>query len=1182
MYFKRVDIHGFKSFAEPVSIEFHDGITCIVGPNGSGKSNISDAIRWVLGEQSPKMLRGGKMEEVIFSGTANRKSRGMAEVTLVIDNTKNILPIDYSEVAITRRMYRSGESEYLINKVPCRLKDIRELIMDTGIGVEGYSIIGQGKIADIVSNKPESRRQIFEEAAGIVKYRSKKAESERKLESSKANLDRVNDIIGEIESRIDSLREESEKAKEYLELRERYKKVEVNIILKNVESLELKNEYIKDDLLELSGYIDTYKQEKDNIDKQITEKRARIEELDRLSNEARDKLMSCNDTISTLKGENELRKEKLSTLVKEQERLSNELSLLAQKKQKEGQNANELRNSKGEIEKELNSLTQKLEEKNKELDSVNEVVQDVFKIIEDNKNRVYEQHSFIAGKKSEINSLNSLKDTLEKRKGSILEEKELSATEEVSLRDKYQKALNDKELIETKLKNIVRNKQEESAKYNEYLSRQNAFIKELEETKIAIGQAYARQKTIEEMETSYEGYNQAVQFLMKKNIPGLHGVVADLIQVPLGYETAIETALGPALQNIVCNDEKNAQDAIELLKQNKAGRLTFLPLSRIKPYMSNISDSISEMPGFIGLATDCIKFDNKYSNIMGYLLGRVVIVDKLSNAVALSKNASGVFRFVTLDGEIINSGGAITGGAYRNKTSGLLERKSKARRLEYEIQKLKQSQNNISKDLEYISVKLTEIKERIESLDREYRDSEIELFNCENVLKGLSAGMTELEEAKSKWDKEIANIDKEGISADDMIEKLQLAVEEAELKIKESEDVIKESIKEHEELIAKQEALKEEITQIRIQVNSTKNNKDNIEQTLRMIESYISEYEKDIKIRHEQLESLKSQELDLRQSEGGFSERLEELEKQKSEAEALLAGTQEEKSSISSFLEEIQSKKESVENMLLNYQSSKHELELKLAKNETQVDSYKEKLWEDFEISYLQAMEFKDNKLSMSSMTRESREIRARIKELGDVNVGAIKEYESVKERYDFLSEQREDLLEAIDSLVKIIDDMDSIIKRNFKDSFDKIMINFEEAFRALFGGGSAELRLEDPTNPLETGIEIVAQPPGKKLQNINLMSGGEKTLTAIALMFAILKAKPTPFCILDEVEASLDDANIDRFVRYLKSFKDIQFALVTHQKATMEYADVLYGVTMPEQGVSKVISLKLGDEFDL
>jgi chromosome segregation protein len=1182
LYFKRIDIHGFKSFAEPVSIEFHDGITCIVGPNGSGKSNISDAIRWVLGEQSPKMLRGGKMEEVIFSGTANRKSRGMAEVTLVIDNTKNILPIDYSEVAITRRMYRSGESEYLINKVPCRLKDIRELIMDTGIGVEGYSIIGQGKIADIVSNKPESRRQIFEEAAGIVKYRSKKAESERKLESSKVNLDRVNDIIAEIESRIDTLKEESEKAKEYLDLRERYKKIEVNIILKNVESLELKNEYIKDDLLELSGYIDTYKQEKENIDKQIIEKRARIEELDRLSNEARDKLISCNDTISSLKGENELRKEKLSTLVKEQERLNDELSSLAQKKEKEEGNVKELSETKEEIEKELKDLTQKLEEKNEELNSINEVTNDVFKVIEDNKNRVYEQHSFIAGKKSEINSLNSLKDTLDKRKDSILSEKELSITEEVGLKDKFQIASQDKELIESKLMQIAKNKQEKSTEYNDCLNRQNTLIKELEKTKIAIGQAYARQKTIEEMESSYEGYNQGVQFIMKKNLQGLHGVVADLIQVPLGYETAIETALGPAMQNIVCNDEKDAQDAIRMLKENRAGRLTFLPLSRIKPYAPNMKDSISEMSGFKGLATDCIKFDNKYRNIMEYLLGRVVIVDNLSNAIALSKKASGVFRFVTLDGEIINSGGAITGGAYRNKISGLLERKSEAKRLEQEIRKLQESKNNINKDLQYTIGKLAEIKDYIENLDREYRNSEIELFNCENMLKSLSSGMSEIEGAKSKWDKEIENIDKEGISADDMIERLQSVVDDAELKIKESEDIIKKSIKEHEELIAKQESLKEEITQIRIEVNSTKNNKENIEQTLRMIESYISEYENDIKIRYEQLNTLKSQEADLRQREDGFSEKLSKLEKEKLEAEDFIEGIQKERNSISTYLEEVQSKKESAENLLLNYQSSKHELELKLAKNETQVDSYKEKLWEDFEISYLQAMEFKDNKLSMSFMTRESREIRARIKELGDVNVGAIKEYENVKERYDFLTEQRSDLLEAIDSLVKIIDDMDSIIKRNFKESFDKIMINFEEAFRALFGGGSAELRLEDPSNPLETGIEIVAQPPGKKLQNINLMSGGEKTLTAIALMFAILKAKPTPFCILDEVEASLDDANIDRFVRYLKSFEDIQFTLVTHQKATMEYADVLYGVTMPEQGVSRVISLKLGDEIDL
>jgi len=637
LYFKRIDIQGFKSFAEPVSIEFHEGITCIVGPNGSGKSNIADAIRWVLGEQSPKMLRGGKMEEVIFAGTANRKSRGMAEVTLTIDNTSEFLPIDYSEVAITRRMYRSGESGYFINKVPCRLRDIRELIMDTGIGVDGYSIIGQGRIADILSDKPEGRREIFEEAAGIVKYRSKKEESERKLEASQSNLDRVNDIVGEIESRIDGLREDSVKAKEYLELRERYKKVEVNITLKNVENLELKNEYIKDDISELINHIEESRVQKESIDADIAENRTRNEELETLSNTGRDRLLALVEEINTLSNQNQLRQEKLSAMEKDRGRLQSELESFTQRREKEEGNAAEFAVTLEKIQKEYESLKLAEEEKGKEVARLESEMAKTQLLIDSSKDKIYEFFSKMSEKRGEINSLSSLKETLTKRKEQVNSESEDQDTAGINLQEEYRKALASRDEVVEILKQQEQESLQLKSTYSNAVTREKLVAHDLGERKVSVGQLAARLKMIGEMENAYEGYNEAVKFIMRSELEGLHGVVADLIHVPKGFERAVETALGAALQNIVCRDDRDAQGAIRLLKSNRVGRLTFLPLSSIRSSATSSSHQFRNEAGFKGLGVDCVEFDSKYKRVMDYLLSRVVIVEKLEDAVRMSK-----------------------------------------------------------------------------------------------------------------------------------------------------------------------------------------------------------------------------------------------------------------------------------------------------------------------------------------------------------------------------------------------------------------------------------------------------------------------------------------------------------------------------------------------------------------
>jgi len=1182
VYFKKLELQGFKSFAEPVTIEFNQGITCIVGPNGSGKSNISDAIRWVLGEQSPKTLRGGKMEDVIFAGTANRKSRGMAEVTLTIDNSDHSLAIDYNEVAITRRMYRSGESEYLINKVPCRLKDIRELIMDTGIGVDGYSIIGQGKIAEIVSGKPESRREMFEEAAGIVKYRTKKSEAERKLVTAKGNVDRVNDIITEIQSRIDTLKEDSIKAKEYLELRERYKAIEINVVLKNIENIELKNEYIKDEIAELTYQIESYREEKEAIDKEVEDSRKRSEELELLGGETQQKLFDCIEEINSLASKGQLDQEKLQTIEKDRARLQEEKALLEEKKAKELTNREELTKNRDAIADELEAYTQDLEEKAADLEELARANSAAMAKLEEARNRIYELYSLVSNKNSEINSLKNINASLERRKEQLEAEGQQSAEAEQALAAALQEAGGF--VAEAKA-----NKEKTAAELTELrralqqaLLREKELAGKLEEVKLSMGQASARQRVIQEMEAAHEGYNYGVRFLMKSGIPGIHGVVGELIDVPKGLEVAVETALGAGVQNIVCRDDATAQAGVKALKEHKAGRLTFLPLSSIRPSLPNYENRIRSLAGFKGFGTECVSYDSKYEKAIQFLLGRVIIVDRLSNAVAMSKQVSG-FRFVTLEGDVINTGGSITGGASRNTTAGLLERKGEAKRLEENLQKLAAEKETLLKEKADLTQKAVNMSGESEGLEGRLREAEVALMTAENRMTLLKAQMEDALGSRSKQERELSGIAEEETNAAALIASLEAEVAAAKEESAAAEEQVAICTAEGEASKKALDEKSEALTNARLRAQGLKGDLAGIDSLLSRIDETIQ----DLTLQQEAKEftyiSLAEEKRSILEGSGGALQRLEERRKERVSLEYQARQAQEERLGILNILREAEEKKNNMDAQLLDFQNKKMTAEIQLGKNETTLENYKERLWEDFEVSYVQAMEFRKKDFVMGTAVKESRDIKARMKALGEVNVGAIKEYETVSERYEFLTAQREDLQVAMDALVQIINEMDRNIKKAFKDSFDQICLNFEKTFESLFGGGTAALHLEDENNPLECGIEIVAQPPGKKLQNMNLLSGGEKTMTAIALMFAILKARPTPFCILDEVEAALDEMNIERFAAYLqKDFREIQFALVTHQKRTMEYADVLYGVTMPERGISKVISLKLGDEFEL
>lgn len=1182
MYFKRLEMHGFKSFAEPVVIEFHQGVTAIVGPNGSGKSNISDAIRWVLGEQSPKALRGGRMEEVIFAGTASRKSRGMAEVTLVIDNAAGILDIDYNEVAITRRMYRSGESEYLINNNHCRLKDIRELIMDTGIGVDGYSLIGQGKIADIVSNKPESRREIFEEAAGVVLYKSKKAEAERKLASTSGNLERVNDIIAEIESRIDGLREDSAKAKEYLALKERYRDLEINITLKNIDSIAAKNAAYQNDIQQLAGQIQTLTAAKEEAGRQAEEDRLRSENLEKLGNQARDRLMETVEEINRLTSQSRLNEERLSRIDQDQKRLRDEISTLSEKLEKEEKNRGELETSKAEIQARHEEAGDQLQERILRHSGLSAEASELTEMIDNGREQVYRLHNQAASKRSEAKSYESILDALEKRKQEIVSEAaaaERSSADQSAQLEETRTQMAAAASQRARLQDEIHELQQEQAGLS---AKQKELSLAIEELKLAGGQKAARKKTIEEMEHNYEGYNFAVKYIMRTGFSGIRGVVAELMEVPKGYEAAVETALGAQMQNIVCDTDAAAKAAIQSLKQNRAGRLTFLPVASVKGGKARLEPSLTSDPGYRGLASDCVSFRPEYQNIFEYLLGRVAVVDTMDTAIRLSKKAGSGIRFVTLDGEIINASGAITGGKYRNKTANLLERRSEIAALEQEIDDLRAGVLDKAEESRKTAARLEDLRQILAAREEELRGAELRKASLGSTLSALQEAVDSSAAGSQRFERELHANDREINDARRMIAELTAQADAAEAAVKTEEQKVEEAMGLYEDKKAVLEEASEGITAMRISVRDWESKRSNMETLLSRIRESIEDYSFQIETKRQQQNRLAEEKNSLVFGSDDARETTAALMEEKQEAESYIQRITEERAGLQEKISAMTARQQESLSALNSCQDQKYQLEIRAARNDTQLDTLKERLWEDFEISYVQALEFAREDFVMSSSVKESREIRNRIRELGDVNVGAIKEYESVSQRYSFLTEQRRDITTAMDELRSIISDMDQTIKRRFKENFDQVAEAFEDIFRELFGGGHAQLSMEDEDNPLESGIDIIAQPPGKKLQNINLMSGGEKTMTAIALMFAVLKVKPTPFCILDEVEAALDDANIDRFAKYLRKFENIQFALVTHQKATMEHADVLYGVTMPEQGISKVLSLRLGDDFEL
>ena len=1181
MYLKRLEMYGFKSFADKTVLEFMPGITTVIGPNGSGKSNISDCIRWILGEQSIKSLRGAKSEDIIFAGTQNRKSLGFAEGSLVIDNTDGKLPIEYTEVTVTRKIYRSGESGYFINKTPCRLKDILELFMDTGIGKDGYSIIGQGKIDEILSNKSEDRRKIFEEAAGILKYRTRKEESEKKLEQTKVNLLRINDIVSEIESSIGPLKTQSEKARKFLDLREELKGIEVGLFLYNIEDYKNKIAELKEnlDIFETQKVKEEEKNnnlqlEKEEIKRKIDELLEQIEKAQNLGFESEKRKEQLNSEIGIANERISNNKENDVRYDKEIEELIQKNKDLEEEKQSKIDKKENLLNNKEKFDKELKEKEAELEKYSKTLSEKALEIEGKKHIVESNIDKKYDLIGIINTEKANF-------DNIEKREKTLKSEKQDTISELDKVRTQKEEIAKTFYEIQKNRNEVVKSIEEMNSKKIESTEKINSFETRINNLQNEYRMKESRYKFLVETEREKEGYTRSVKLLLEgieKNPnlkKGVNGVLANLISVDSKYETAIEMALGASIQNIVTDTEEEAKKLVNYLRENKLGRASFLPITSVKGTKISKLDK-NGVNGVIGIASDLVEVNNKYDGILQNLLGRTVIVENIDSAVSLAKKNNYSFKIVTLEGDVINPSGAISGGSVQKKTVSLLGRGKEIKALEKELKDIKTNIEEIQKEEEDYKLEISEVLEKFESEQKKLQEIEIiyatenqkqeniklEILKQEAKLEKLKEDLAELEKEKEDCaqkqkttQEEMEKIEAENSSLNIIIEEftntnkdnqkyiddlnfditnLKISVssfDESETSIDEMVERINNDITNNNTSIENKKKLKNEIIQL---------NKE-LEEKIISVNAQISELEKEVSSSSEEVESLKKERT-------AKNEKMVSLEKE---------------------IEEQLTKIEDIKNQIskIDVKNSKIELELNQVVN---------KMWEEYELTPNNTGDIKkvDNP---TEVQRKVNDLRSQIKDLGSVNIDSINEYKELKERYDFMSEQRLDLEEASNKLKKVINEMTNTMKEQFATQFKVINKNFGEVFKELFGGGKAELILADENNILECGIDIAVQPPGKKLQNMMLLSGGEKAFTAIALLFAILKINPAPFCVLDEIEAALDDVNVYRFAEYLKKFvSTTQFLVITHRKGTMEAADTVYGITMEEKGISKLLSMKL------
>lgn len=1181
MYLKSIEVQGFKSFANKINFEFHQGITGIVGPNGSGKSNVADAVRWVLGEQRIKQLRGESMQDVIFSGTELRKPLGYAYVAITFDNEDHKLAIDYKEVTVARRIYRSGESEYSINGTPCRLKDVHELFYDTGIGKEGYSIIGQGQIEKILSGKPEEKRELFDEAAGIVKFKKRKATAQKKLEDEKQNLVRVNDILSELEKQVEPLERQSEKAKIYLKKKEELKELDVNMFL-------LENSRIRE---QLSGVEEKYRIAKDDYDETIQQYekvraeydtiQSRIEELEQEIEYTRNTLTDTSVTRGKLEGEINVLKEQIKSAEGNEQHFKERIaSIEVQLQEKEAEKAKILE-SKAVYDAKAAELEKARNEARGSLSQVQARIEELNGLIEVNKNKIIQTLNERANIKSKMSSFETMMEQLRIRKAELnsrlLRAKSDEAERDAeiqSLQEEFKQVNDDIIAVNNHLTGL----EEENTSFREKLSGKDEEIRNLQSKYQSLK---SKLDTITNLTERYEGYGNSIQKVMeqKHKNHGIVGVVADIIKVDKEYETAIETALGGNIQNIVTDDEETAKEMIGFLKKNRFGRATFLPLTSItKPQEFKTPDVLKEK-GAVGLADSLVKTDKKYANVAKAMLGRIVVVDHIDNAVKIARKYDYGVRMVTLEGELLVPGGAMSGGAFKN-SSNLLGRRREIDELEERRQQTKEALEQANKELAQLREDRTKLRQAIEEEKTKLQDlfikqntARMNVIAAEERKKEAEKGFGDLkleeqdiEQKASEIQKEKETIQKElqTSEADEKIIEQEIQSYQKELetyRIEESDKtgLVGEWEVEYEKILQKQEF--EQVNLDRITGELTR-----LSGELAEVQESLVSCQADADTRRHNIEEL--------------TKTIDASHSAQSQAQAALQEKQQTKDGLSqkqkSFFatrEEISERKNSLDKEVYRLNSQREKLE-------EAMESQMNYMWNEYEITLNSAAGMRNEEMTdLPAMKRQISSIKDEIKKLGDVNVNAIEDYKNLMERYTFLKNQHDDLIEAEKTLEGIIQELDTAMRKQFAEKFEEIKREFDKVFKELFGGGKGTLELIEDEDILEAGIRIIAQPPGKKLQNMMQLSGGEKSFTAIALLFAIQNLKPSPFCLLDEIEAALDEQNVSRFAKYLnKLTKYTQFIVITHRRGTMEQADRLYGITMQEKGVSTLVSVNLID----
>lgn len=1184
MFLKRLDIVGFKSFADRVSIDFSGGVTAVVGPNGSGKSNITDAIRWVLGEQSAKSLRGSKMEDIIFAGSDTRKRLNMAEVTLTLDNEDHFLPIDYQEVSVTRRVFRSGESEFFINKQPCRLKDIIDLFMDSGLGKEAFSIISQGKVEEILSSKAEDRRSIFEEAAGVLKYKTRKKKAEIKLSETEENLNRVEDILHELENQVEPLKIQASVAKEYLEKKEDLEKIEVALIVYEIEELHKKWESLTNQVEELRNHemkLYSTVQKKEAL---IEEMRDQLAALDESINDLQQVLLLASEELEKLEGRKEVLKERKKNATQNKEQLENlieNLSSLVEQLDKE----KEERHDQLKLhEKAVEELKLLLSQKQQEMNRLNVNIEEEIESLKS------EYFDLLNDQASSRNEIQYIEDQINQHQ---MKMKRLETSNEKYLEER-RAVQEEKQKLEAKLSLLEQEIDEQVVSYRQTQQKLENIKNQYQKKESMLYQAYqylqkmkSRKEMLEAMQEDYTGFYQGVREVLKNRdqLPGIHGAVAELITMNREYETAIEIALGSSLQHVVVDDESSGRKAIEFLKQNSYGRATFLPLSVIKEKSIPSSDRsiVNNHPSFIGIAAELVTFDKTYQSIIGNLLGTVIVTKDLKGANDLAKLLNFRFRLVTLEGDVVNPGGSMTGGAIKTKGNSLLSRKGELDSIQDKLVEMEGKTSGLEKQVK-------ELKENIQTLEKELeklRDQGANLRIKEQTVRGnlreIEVKESNINDHLSLYDAEKQSFKQEKSKMESRKYELEDKIKHISLKIKELDQTITELVEKKSNQQTSKNELQEQITELKVQLASKEEAYKNEKISLNRIESELHTNHLKLKEAKQDLEILTSE---MSNNESG-EEKLEEEAKRKlqdkNKTVELIQARREQRLQVQETLQQEEIELKELKRNQKQMADSLKDEEVKLNRVDVELDNHLNKLREEYMLTFEAAKEQYPLPSEVEEARRKLKLIKRSIEELGTVNLGAIDEYERIKDRYEFLQEQRNDLADAKETLFNVIHEMDQEMKKRFETTFQQIRSHFSTVFQSLFGGGRADLQLTDPNDLLNTGVDIVAQPPGKKLQNLGLLSGGERALTAIALLFSILKVRPVPFCVLDEVEAALDEANVHRFAQYLKRFsQDTQFIVITHRKGTMEEAHVLYGVTMQESGVSKLVSVKLEETKEL